>query len=210
MFVVGVTGGIGSGKTAATNAFAALGIEVVDADIVARQVVESGTPALQKIAAHFGDHILLADGTLDRAALRQIVFSDAHEKVWLEKLLHPLIAAETQRQLNHATSRYVIFVSPLLTETTQKQFCDRIVVIDVPETVQLQRTMQRDNNDAEQVRRIIAAQADRAQRLQHADDVIENTGTLEQLEKRINELHQRYLALTEQKATKQKQGDAQS
>lgn len=210
MFVVGVTGGIGSGKTAATNAFAALGIEVVDADVVARQVVEPGTPALHKIATHFGDSILRADGTLDRAALRQIVFSDVNEKVWLEKLLHPLIAAETQRQLNGAAGPYVIFVSPLLTETAQKQFCDRIVVVDVPEALQLQRTMQRDNNDAEQVRRIIAAQADRKQRLALADDVIENAGTLAQLEQRVIELHQHHLTLVEQKVAEQKQEDAQS
>jgi dephospho-CoA kinase len=199
MFVVGITGGIGSGKTAATNAFTKLGIEIVDADVIARGVVEPGTLALKQIAKHFGDDILRTDGTLDRAALRQIVFSNVNEKVWLEKLLHPLIAAETQRQLQHAASRYVIFVSPLLTETAQKQFCDRIAVVDVPETVQLQRTMQRDNNDAEQVRSIIAAQADRQQRLQLADDVIENTGTLAQLEQRVSELHQDYLALAKQK-----------
>jgi dephospho-CoA kinase len=210
MFVVGVTGGIGSGKTAATNAFAKLGIEIVDADVIARVVVEPGTSALTQIAAHFGDAILRADKTLDRAALRQIVFKDTTEKVWLESLLHPLIAAETRRQLQHATSHYVIFVSPLLAETAQKKICDRIVVVDVPESIQLQRTMQRDNNDAEQVRRIIAAQADRQQRLQHADDVLENTGTLAQLEQRVNELHQSYLVFAEQKLVQQKQGGAQS
>jgi dephospho-CoA kinase len=198
MLVIGVTGGIGSGKTAATNAFAKLGIDVVDADVVARQVVEPGTPALKQIATHFGKDILRADGTLDRTALRQIVFKESNEKAWLEQLLHPLIAEETQRQLRQAKSRYVILVSPLLTETAQKQFCDRILVIDAPETTQLERTMQRDNNDAEQVRRIIAAQADRKQRLLYADDVIENTGTLTQLEEQVNAMHQRYLKLAEQ------------
>lgn len=199
MFVVGVTGGIGSGKTAATNAFAALGVDIVDADVVARLVVEPGTPALGKIAEHFGESILQADGALNRAALRQIVFKSLDEKTWLEQLLHPLIAQETQRQLQQAKSQYVIFVSPLLAETAQKRFCDRILVIDVPEDMQLQRTMQRDNNDAEQVRRIIAAQADRIQRLQHADDVIENTGTLEHLQQQVMKLHAKYLMLAEQK-----------
>lgn len=200
MFVIGVTGGIGSGKTAATSAFAGLGIDVVDADIVAREVVEQGTAALRSIAEHFGTDILLPSGVLNRAALRGIVFNNAAEKVWLEKLLHPLIAAETQRQLQRSTSPYVLFSSPLLVETAQKLFCDRILVIDVPEDVQLQRTMQRDSNDADQVRRIIASQASRSERLQHADDVIENTGTLEQLRKRINELHEKYLILAAQKS----------
>jgi dephospho-CoA kinase len=199
MFVVGVTGGIGSGKTAATNAFAALGIDIVDADIVAREVVEPGMPALEKIAEHFGESFLQPDRSLDRAALRQIVFKDLSEKVWLEQLLHPLIAQEIQKQLQQAKSRYVIFVSPLLAETAQKQFCDRILVIDVSQEIQLQRTMQRDNNNAEQVQRIIAAQVDRKQRLQHADDVIENAGTLEQLQQRIGEMHKVYLNLAEQK-----------
>lgn len=199
MFVVGVTGGIGSGKTAATNAFAALGIDIVDADMVAREVVEPGTPALEKIAEHFGESILQPDHSLDRAALRQIVFKDLSEKEWLEKLLHPLIAEEIQKQLQQAKSRYVIFVSPLLAETSQKQFCDHILVIDVPEGIQLQRTIQRDNNSAEQVQRIIAAQVDRKQRLQYADDVIENTGTVEQLQQRVKEMHAHYLIFAEQK-----------
>lgn len=204
MFVVGITGGIGSGKTAATTIFADQGISVVDADIVAREVVAPGTPALKEIADHFGESILREDGTLDRAALRQIVFKDLSEKTWLEQLLHPLIAKETQRQLQHAASQYVIFVSPLLTETAQKAFCDRILVIDVPEELQLQRTMQRDNNDASQVQRIIAAQATRQQRLLHADDVIENTGTPAELERQVLDLHQIYLRLAEHKRNEEK------
>lgn len=203
MFVVGVTGGIGSGKTAATDCFQDLGIDIVDADLAARVVVEPGTPALQEIAEHFGASILQPDGTLDRAALRRIVFQDAAEKQWLEQLLHPRIGAEIQRQLAAAKSPYVVFVSPLLAETSQHTFCDRILVIDVPEEIQLQRTMVRDSNDAEQVRRIIASQASRAQRLELADDVIENTGSLQQLRAQVAQLHERYLQLAQLRAAEQ-------
>lgn len=203
MFVVGVTGGIGSGKTAATDCFQDLGIDIVDADLAARVVVEPGTPALQEIAEHFGASILQPDGTLDRAALRRIVFQDAAEKQWLEQLLHPRIGAEIQRQLAAAKSPYVVFVSPLLAETSQRTFCDRILVIDVPEEIQLQRTMVRDSNDAEQVRRIIASQASRAQRLELADDVIENTGSLQQLRAQVAQLHERYLQLAQLRAAEQ-------
>ena len=195
MFVIGVTGGIGSGKSAVTNEFAKLGIDVVDADVASRIVVEPGTPALKQIAAHFGATILLPDHSLDRAALRKIIFNNADEKRWLEQLLHPLIAIEIQRQLNATLSPYAIFVSPLLIEAKQSVFCDRILVVDVPEEIQLHRTVQRDNNDADQVRRIIASQASRAQRLQHADYVIENTGSLKQLRDRVKELHALYLQL---------------
>lgn len=200
MFVVGVTGGIGSGKTAATDCFHDLGIDIVDADLASRVVVEPGTPALRHIAEHFGSTILQADGTLDRAALRRIIFQDPAAKQWLEQLLHPLIGAEIRRQLQGASSPYVVFVSPLLVETSQRAFCDRILVIDVPEDVQLQRTMTRDSNDAEQVRRIIASQASRAQRLELADDVIENTGSLEQLRAAVARLHARYLELAHTRA----------
>lgn len=199
MFVVGVTGGIGSGKTAVTNAFAARGINIVDADIASRIVVEPGTPALAEIGRHFGGDVLRADGTLDRARLRRIIFSEPEQKRWLEQLLHPLIGAEIRRQIETAKSPYVVFVSPLLIEAGQRQYCDRILVVDVPEDVQLQRTMSRDNNDAEQVKRIIASQASRQQRLERADDVVENTGTLAQLEMTVAKLHEHYLELARQK-----------
>jgi dephospho-CoA kinase len=198
MFVLGVTGGIGSGKTAVTDAFAALGIDVIDADIAARVVVEPGTPALAEIARHFGAQILLATGALDRAALRTVIFSNPTEKQWLEQLLHPLIGAEIRRRIDVASSPYVVFVSPLLIETNQHKFCDRILVVDVPEDVQLQRTITRDRNDPEQVKRIIAAQASRTQRLARADDVLENTGSLTQLQQRVAELHRQYLQLAQE------------
>lgn len=195
MFVVGVTGGIGSGKTAVTDAFAEYGIDVIDADVASRIVVEPGTEALARIAEHFGPAILQSDGSLDRAALRRVIFADPAAKRWLEQLLHPLIGAEIRRQLEAARSPYTIFVSPLLVESGQRQLCDRLLVVDVPESVQLERTMARDSNDAEQVRRIIASQADRQQRLAAADDVIENTGTLDELRARVAELHHVYLEL---------------
>lgn len=209
MYVVGVTGGIGSGKTAATERFAAHGIAIVDADVAARVVVEPGTSALTQIAEHFGTKILLADGSLDRAALRKIIFADTQEKAWLEQLLHPLIAAEVQRQLRAATSPYVIFVSPLLVESEQKKFCDRILVIDAPEALQLERTVLRDKNDAAQVQRIIASQASREHRLQFADDVIENTGSLEHLSRQVAALHERYLQLAAAKSCGCRQDDEQ-
>lgn len=199
MFVVGVTGGIGSGKSAATDTFAQLGVDIVDADIAARDIVKPGTATLQQIAEHFGQHILLDDGSLDRAALRRIIFENAAEKNWLEQLLHPLIGLEIERQLEAATSAYVIFVSPLLVESQQNRICDRILIIDVPEELQLQRTMQRDVNDAAQVQRIIATQASRQQRLQCADDIIENTGSLTHLQQEVAKLHTQYLKLAQAK-----------
>jgi dephospho-CoA kinase len=199
MFVVGITGGIGSGKTAATNFFSALGIDIVDADIAARVVVEPGSKTLQQIAQHFGPAIIHADGSLDRATLRHIIFKDSAAKHWLEQLMHPLIGTEVQRQIGAAKSPYVIFVSPLLVEAKQHLFCDRILVIDVPEETQLQRTIARDNNDALQVQRIIASQVDRAQRLTYADDVIENTGSLEQLREQVGKSHRHYLELAKRK-----------
>lgn len=194
MFVVGVTGGIGSGKTAVTTLFAEFGITVVDADLASRTVVKPGSPALAAIAEHFGPAMLMTDGTLDRAAMRTRIFSNADDKLWLEQLLHPRISEEIKTQLREAQSPYVILVSPLLIEGDQHTYCQRILVVDVPEEMQLQRTIARDNNEAEQVKRIIASQASRQQRLQRADDVIENTGSLAALRERVTALHQSYLA----------------
>jgi len=195
MFVVGLTGGIGSGKTAATDCFKTLGIAIVDADIASRVVVEPGREALLRIAEHFGSNFLQADGGLDRAQLRGKIFSDPEAKAWLEALLHPLIAQEIKEGLARADSPYAIFVSPLLVESKQRDLCDRLLVIDVPEQLQIQRTTQRDNNDAEQVQRIIASQASRQQRLQEATEVIENTGALADLQQQVKILHQQYIGL---------------
>jgi dephospho-CoA kinase len=197
MFVVGITGGIGSGKTAVTNLFAELGITIVDADLCSRIVVEPGRPALTEIVEHFGPAMLQPDGTLDRAAMRKRVFANPDDRRALESITHPRIGEEIRKQLREAASPYVILVSPLLIEGNQHELCDRILVVDAPESTQLQRTMQRDSNDAEQVKRIIASQASREQRLARASDVIENTGTLDELRTKVAALHQHYLSLTQ-------------
>ncbi|MDG2325796.1 MAG: dephospho-CoA kinase [Halioglobus sp.] len=195
--VVGITGGIGSGKSAVTRKFEDRGITVVDADIAARLVVAPGRPALAAIANHFGADILLADGSLDRAALRQRVFSNDAERSWLEQLTHPLIGQEIVDQLEAVTSPYAIFASPLLLETSQRELVELVAVVDVPEDVQLERTMARDDNDEGQVKRIMAAQMKRAKRLEMADIVIDNSGSLERLESVVEALHVKFLAMAE-------------
>lgn len=195
MFVLGVTGGIGSGKTAATDAFQELGIEVVDADLAARVVVERGRPALKQIEKRFGSAILLEDGNLDRAALRKIIFETPEERTWLESLTHPLIRDEIINGLQSATSPYVILSSPLLIESGQYHLVKRILVIDVPEELQISRTCQRDNNPKEQVKSIIAAQINRQDRLEKADDVIVNDQDLSYLKSEVAKLHEVYLGL---------------
>ena len=193
MFVVGLTGGIGSGKTTVAKEFEALGITQVDADIIAREVVEPGQPALNKIKEHFGADILLADGSLNRPLLRQRIFADELERKWLEQLLHPLIREKTVQQLTQADSCYCLLTSPLLLETDQHQLADHILVVDVPEEVQIQRTTSRDNNSDSQVRAIIKAQIDREKRIQQADTVIDNSAPLIELKAKVAELH-RYFA----------------
>jgi len=196
MAVVGLTGGIGSGKSTVVRLFGALGVHWVDADDVAREVVEPGTPALETISEHFGQKILLPDGGLDRAALRRIVFDAPEERAWLESLLHPVIREELMRQLhpdNYALP-YVLLVSPLLLETDQHELVDKVVVVDVPVDVQIQRTMARDTNDREQVERIIAAQMPREQRLQKADNVVDNNLAMIDVERQVEQLHQTFLA----------------
>ncbi|NIP13646.1 MAG: dephospho-CoA kinase [Pseudomonadales bacterium] len=190
--VIGITGGIGSGKTAVSDRFEALGVTVVDADVAARVVVEPGRPALTAIAEHFGDDVIQADGTLHRAELRRRVFADPAERRWLEQLTHPLINQHIREELERAESPYAILVSPLLAETGQSRFCHRILVVDVPEEIQVRRTMARDANDEAQVRKIIEAQASREQRLALADDVIVNDGGLEALDEEVARLHRVY------------------
>lgn len=194
--VIGVTGGIGSGKTAATDAFATLGITVVDADLVAREVVQAGQPALAAIAAHFGQDILLPDGNLDRKALREVIFRDPAAKQWLEALLHPLIRQEIVSRLHHSDSPYTLLSSPLLLETDQQALCSRVLVIDAPESLQLSRTMARDNSSAETTKAIMASQLGREQRLARADDVIVNDGDLIALRNAVQAMHNTYLDLS--------------
>ena len=195
--VVGITGGIGSGKSEATRRFEALGITVVDADVAARIIVEPGGSALAAIADHFGSDIIAADGTLDRAALRQRIFADDAERHWLERLTHPLIGEEIRNQLDASRSDYSILSSPLLLETQQKNLVDCVVVVDVPEDVQLERATARDANSEDQIRRIMAAQMSREQRLEMADIVIDNSKPLAELDEIVSELHKEFLLRAE-------------
>ena len=194
-FLVGLTGGIGSGKSAAAEHFETLGITCVDADIASRAVVEPGQPALQAIVDHFGQQLLTSEGTLDRTALRHLVFADPAQRRWLQNLLHPLISAWLRERIETATSAYVILVNPLLIESAQHTWCDRVLVIDVAEELQVSRTMSRDNNTEEQVQNIIKAQAQREQRLSFANDVIVNDQDLNQLHQKVEERHNQYLTL---------------
>ncbi|WP_281647552.1 dephospho-CoA kinase [Parendozoicomonas sp. Alg238-R29] len=196
MFVVGVTGGIGCGKTAVTDYLASKGIVIADADQASRVVVEPGRPALQSIAEHFGQHLILDDGNLNRRALRDIIFNDPNEKVWLEQLLHPLINNQLKQELQQAGSIYSVLVSPLLFETKQNTMADRVLVIDVAEEVQIERTIVRDDISREQAEAIIQSQANREKRRSFADDLIDNSGTIEQLHQQLDELHNRYIKLS--------------
>lgn len=201
MYVVAITGGIGSGKTTIANQFAALGIEVVDADVIAREVVEPGTPALAAIVSHFGSDILNAQGELDRRALRDRIFNHQEEKLWLNALLHPLIRQEMLRQCAAASSPYCLLVVPLLVENRLTGLADRVLVIDVDEETQIERTCRRDGVSRAQAQAILASQANRAERLAAADDVLDNqSGTSETIQARILALHETYLAFASQQA----------
>lgn len=194
-WVLGLTGGIGSGKSAAAERFAELGLDVVDADQAARWVVEPGRPALAALAEHFGASILQADGGLDRAALRRVIFAEPAQRRWVEGLLHPLIATEIDAALARATSPYAVFVSPLMVESGQSRLAQRLLVIDAPVEQQRARTLARDHSSAEQVEAILKAQASREQRLSRADDVIVNDRDLAWLRSEVERLHGFYLTL---------------
>ena len=193
--IIGLTGGIGSGKTAVSDSFEALGIDVVDADLASRVVVQKGKPCLLKIAQHFGEDILTKEAELDRAKLREIIFKSEEEKNWLESLLHPAIANQIQDELNASKSPYTILVSPLLLETNQKDFCSKVLAVDVPVETQIERTLKRDGVSKEQVQAIINSQISRYDRLNLADEVIVNDGTLEDLEIAVKILHEKFLSL---------------
>jgi dephospho-CoA kinase len=193
-YILGLTGGIGSGKSAATGILSQLGITIVDADIVAKEVVAVGSPALESIHAHFGDTILLASGALDRATLRERIFTDPTEKVWLEQLLHPIIRTVITQRLQAASSAYVVLSSPLLFETQQNDLVDSTLVIDCPEALQRQRAGARDDVSTEQIDQIMAVQLAREARNTHADEIIINTGSLVDLQCAITDYHHRLLA----------------
>lgn len=194
-WILGLTGGIGSGKSAAAERFAELGVHVVDADQVARSVVEPGSAALAQIVDRFGVPILASSGELNRAALRERIFTSVEDRRWLERLLHPLIRQEIWASLSRAESPYAVLVSPLLVESRQHEQVDRVLVIDVPEDLQLQRVLARDQVSEDQVRAILAAQARREDRLRHANDVLVNDRDLSWLRQEVDRLHDRYLQL---------------
>ncbi|MGV6988705.1 dephospho-CoA kinase [Testudinibacter sp. P80/BLE/0925] len=198
-YIIGLTGGIGSGKSTVANLFAELGVPIIDADVVAREVVEKGSPHLAQIAAYFGGQVITAQGELDRAALRRIVFNDKQKTEWLNALLHPAIRERMLAQLAEQTALYVLWVVPLLIENHLTAYCNRVLVIDVSAETQLQRAVARDNSNRTQIEKIMQAQVSRAQRLAHADDVINNDRTLPEAEadlrRQVQELHQLYLTL---------------
>ena len=194
-WVLGLTGGIGSGKSAVVEAFGRLGVDWVDADHAARWVVEPGKPALGVIADRFGETVLAADGSLNRSVLRELVFHDPEQRKWLEELLHPMIRQEIAQHLARATSPYAIMVSPLLVESGQYRQVDRVLVVDVPEALQLERAARRDRCSEAQIQAILSAQISRDERLRHADDVLVNDRDLAWLMCEVEGLHNFYLTL---------------
>lgn len=195
MLVIGLTGGIGSGKSTVAKMFAELGVPVIDMDDIARELVTPGQPALQKIIETFGPEVLDDSGQLDRRALRQRIFDDPAQRKQLEAILHPLIRTEVRRRIRQCEAPYCIVVIPLLIESGQRDLVDRILVTDAPETVQIERTRQRDRISETEVRKILASQVDRQTRLAVADDVLDTNTSLENLKQKVKQLHQRYLHL---------------
>ena len=199
-FRVGLTGGIASGKSTVASFFSELGVPVIDTDIIARDVVKPGAPALAEIRDAFGASVLADDGSLDRRAMRRIVFADDDKRTQLEAILHPRIRDEAFRQADAATAPYVIIVVPLLFESPMKDSIDRILVVDCSVATQLERLLSRDNENAAQARRIIAAQASREERLSIADDVISNDGDRDATRAHVRQLHRSYLKLATTRA----------
>ena len=195
---IGLTGGIASGKSAVADLFAELGVPIIDTDVIAREVVQPGQPALDEIRSRFGEHMIDAAGNLDRAALREAIFSDDEVRLDLEAILHPRIGAETRRQADAVEGAYQVIVVPLLTSSPLIQFVDRVLVVDCDEDTQLQRLLARDSESIDQARRILAAQASREDRLRTADDVIDNNRSLQDLRREVTALDRKYRHLAAQ------------
>lgn len=193
-FIIGLTGGIGSGKTTVANIFAQLGIDIIDADIIARDVVAKGSPALRSISEHFGANYIQEDGLLNRALLRQKIFNNDDDKCWLNNLLHPLIRERIVSQVKASSSPYCILVAPLLIENNLTTLVNRVLVIDVKESTQLARSTQRDRNSTAQIQAIINSQVSRQVRQEHADDLLNNDDcSIASLNEAVAQLHQNYL-----------------
>lgn len=192
-YVVALSGGIASGKTTVTNLFAQLGVPIIDADLIARQVVGKGSIALEQIAQHFGKQILLTTGELDRSKLRNIIFNNAQERIWLNNYLHPLIADETQRQIAKQQSPYIIWSVPLLIENNLHNYADRILIIDTDYQTQLERLQKRDNIDENLAKNMLSSQKSNKERVSFADDIIVNNGQLSALSSQVEQLHHKYL-----------------
>ena len=200
-WVLGLTGGIGCGKTAVSNMLEQLGITIVDADIIARQVVKPKSDGLNAIVSKFGQSILLRDGTLNRSALRERIFTNSADKEWLNNLLHPLIRNKIHNDITTAKSAYVVLVAPLLFENGLDKLCNRTLLIDIPQSVQIERTASRDNVSVEQVKAIIAAQMSREDKQKKADDILNNDRALNDVNHDLLTLHKRYLQMAQMQAT---------
>jgi dephospho-CoA kinase len=190
---IGLTGGIASGKSTVADMFADLGVPVIDTDVIAREVVAPGQPALQEIREAFGAEVIAEDGSLDRPAMRALVFGDDEARRRLEAILHPRIGAATREQAANAGGTYQIIVVPLLLESSLRAFVDRVLVVDCEEDTQVARLLARDAESESQARRMLAAQASRAERLAIADDVIANEGDLDDTREQVRRLHRHYL-----------------
>ncbi len=191
---IGLTGGIASGKSTVADLFAEHDVPIIDTDVIARQLVQPGSPALDEIRATFGDDVFGTNGELDRAAMREVVFSDASRRAELESILHPRIRDEAIARSSATDGPYQIIVVPLLVESPMRQFVDRVLVVDCDEETQLRRLLARDAENEDQARRILAAQASRADRLAIADDVISNNDDLANTQQQVDALHEKYLS----------------
>ncbi|OCG24797.1 dephospho-CoA kinase [Gilliamella sp. App2-1] len=192
-YVVALSGGVASGKSTIADLFSKLGVPIIDADMIARQVVQVGTEAFNQIVMHFSQEILLANGELDRSQLREIIFNNDHERLWLNHLLHPLIQQETQKQIAMQSTTYVIWVVPLLVENNLHTLADRVLIIDAPVPLQMARLVKRDNISETLAKKMIMSQVSLKKRLSYADDIIVNDGNLALLTAQVNLLHRKYL-----------------
>ena len=195
--MVALTGGIGSGKTTVTDLFSELGVPIIDSDVLAREVVEPGQPALDQVVSAFGADILDESGKLNRGELRERVFTMPEKRKILEGILHPIIVAETDRRVREAKASYCLVCIPLLFETGRQSDFDRILVVDVSPELQIERTLKRDGSPRGTIEGILAAQVDRSRRLEFADDVIDNSGDKQRVRRQVDVLHQKYLQLAE-------------